>query len=63
MDVTSMYPHVMCVFDFSISIPKILTLIGLGTQDHNFFALEGKQVLWYLKYTCITEHYLNMMLS
>ena len=40
MDVTSMYPHVMCAFDFPIGILKVLTRTGLGTQDHNFIALE-----------------------
>ena len=29
-----------CVFDFPICIPKVLTRTGLGTQDHNFIALE-----------------------
>ena len=55
-------------FGERVNCTKILTLIGLGTQDHNFIALEDllglfTNALGYLTYTCITVHYLNTMLS
>ena len=40
MDVTSMYPYVMCAFDFPTGVPKVLTRTGMGVRDHNFMALE-----------------------
>ena len=60
MDVTSMYPHVMCAFDFPIGVPKVLTRTGVGIQDHNFIPLEQ---LWYHPNTCIMVYDLNETLS
>ena len=40
MDATSMYPFVMCAFEFPIGKPDVRTRTGVLPHEHNFIPLE-----------------------
>ena len=40
MDVTSMYPFVMCAFDFPTGKPDVRTRTGVLPHEHNFLPIE-----------------------